>query len=474
MPLTLNGTSGITYPSGATQNFASFANATETTMSSDLTLTASSTQIQYVSATTTNLSVILPNATTLPTEGGTIFYIANSGANTVSIKDSSGFILGTVVSRQALEIYLISNSTSSGIWFINNTAPVPYIDLNFANPSSTFGVALTETTGVVISGSFGNTHTITAYTIGAGGVLTKGTPVTLSATGQWYFPIAVRVNNTTGVLTARGTGAVATYVLAFTVSGTTVTVGSLNTIVTASPPTTYAEYASVCRLSDTSILVVGPRSSDSTVNKIYTVSGTTLTETSSTTVGNSSTANSELCQPVWVSSNTVVWCPFTGRYGFAVQYSGTSITSSSIFEIAGTSSFANNGIIACTSLYPNSLIFNYGNTSTNNTVITVYTFSGTTATRHVQANGGVTSYGPNARYRISNPAPNIVVVGNSSSNPLFFSVTQSSATATPVFQQVGQIVIQNILIQDGVDNRDSSVPALADYPYVSYSKQFTF
>ena len=88
MTITVSGSS-ITFADSTVQTTAAISTptgGTTTSSGTDITLTSSSTQGQLVTMTTNNLSVILPDATTM-NKGGLPFKIYNQGANVFFIKD---------------------------------------------------------------------------------------------------------------------------------------------------------------------------------------------------------------------------------------------------------------------------------------------------------------------------------------------------------------------------------------------------
>jgi hypothetical protein len=72
------------------------------------------TRIMDVTPSTTGLSIILPDANKTGT-GNTILF-NNRGANTFTVRDSTGVQVVTVASGTLWQIYLTNNSTAAGVW----------------------------------------------------------------------------------------------------------------------------------------------------------------------------------------------------------------------------------------------------------------------------------------------------------------------------------------------------------------------
>lgn len=90
-----------------------------TSGSPTLTLTSSSNQLQYVTATTTGCSIVMPNATTL-TAGHDYFTIYNAGSKGISIKDNGGTIREYISPNTTLTVSIKDTSTSNGVWEFGN------------------------------------------------------------------------------------------------------------------------------------------------------------------------------------------------------------------------------------------------------------------------------------------------------------------------------------------------------------------
>lgn len=72
------------------------------------------TRIMDITPSTTGLSIILPDANKTGT-GNTILF-NNRGANTFTVRDSTGVQVVTVAAGTLWQIYLTNNSTAAGVW----------------------------------------------------------------------------------------------------------------------------------------------------------------------------------------------------------------------------------------------------------------------------------------------------------------------------------------------------------------------
>lgn len=244
--LTSNGTSW-TSQTPATPNVS--GGATSTTGSSNITLTASSNRVQYIAMTAANLSVTLPDATTL-SQGGPTFVITNTGAYSFSIKVNSGAVVKTISAADTsntLIFFLVSNSTSDGVWTTEDSS-IPY----------TYGTAVTVTSNLLTFNAAGIRY-------GAG---TSAQPLT----------------STTALVTwCQGTSGRDVYGAVLSTSGTTITVGTATLIYSGSSTARTQHEAHM--LSSTAGFVYVQRASNIVAVPI-TISGTTITVgTASSTYG---------------------------------------------------------------------------------------------------------------------------------------------------------------------------------------------
>lgn len=236
MATTLTST-GITFPDSTTQTTAATGRSGGTTTSSavDITLTSSSDQVQSVSMTATNKAVILPNATTL-TEGVAVFQIVNSGANVFSIKNADSAILASVSPGQSVLLTLVDNSTSAGKWanaitYFSTSMPAFGVSSS-GSASADLRIAALSSSLVVIGYDDGASN---AYLIAAsisGSTVTWGSPVSVLNTSGASINVIQGMSSTQGFVgySYYSGGNSANYCRGFSVSGTTITLGTQTTL----------------------------------------------------------------------------------------------------------------------------------------------------------------------------------------------------------------------------------------------------
>ena len=254
--LTSNGTTW-TSSTPATPNTA--GGATTVSQGTSLTLTSASNRVQNVTLTASNLSVILPDATTL-SAGGPTFIINNGGTNTFSIQLNGGIVLTSLTSGQSIMLEVYDITTAAGLWLVSNKdvasqalysvgnfVPATIDSTNAASDyitgylngsmggnatanhfvdclkltsttallvwtrtgnKSVYGVVATNTSGVISYGTI-----VQIYDGSAGGVAAVNTAAAMLLTGLTTGMVFIG-RSATGV------------VVPFSISGTTITVGT--------------------------------------------------------------------------------------------------------------------------------------------------------------------------------------------------------------------------------------------------------
>jgi hypothetical protein len=246
---------------------AGFSGSTTTSSAVDITLTSASTQVQNITMTAADKSVILPDATTLTTKGFPIFVIVNNGVFNINIKNNGGFIIAISQANTSTEFTLIDNSTSSG---------------TFATDGNSINLGLSPIT-----------------TIKAG---TTGTSTLTGTTNPVNVGIGVdKLTSTTAIIFyVAGTSNRDVYGVVVSYSGTTITVNS-ETLLYSGSSSAATCFTSVVLDATTGLIIVARTS-----NKIavpFTISGTTITAgTASSTFGTGSGSAGGFTKPVAVSS----------------------------------------------------------------------------------------------------------------------------------------------------------------------------
>ena len=244
-------TNGSGVVSFATPSGGGFSGATTTSSAVDITLTSASTQVQNVTMTAADKSVILPDATTMTTKGFPAFVIVNNGLYTITIRNGDGSGIATCIPANSIELNLISNSTSAGVWAKEDAS---------INVSATpFTTVKTGTTGVV------------------GSIYTYGT-----------FKLdgisASKISSTSALITYHaGTSNRDIYGVVVSYSGSTITVNSETLLYSGT--TTASTLSQGLMLDATNGFLFVTRASNNVVVP-FTISGTTITAgTASSTFG---------------------------------------------------------------------------------------------------------------------------------------------------------------------------------------------
>ena len=250
---------------------AGFSGATTTSSAVDITLTSASTQVQYVTMTATGKSVILPDATTLATEGSPIYVIYNDGVIPILIKTSSGVAILTAPPSNILELTLLDNSTSDGTW------------------SSQFGPI-----------------NLSTYDFKAISTTTNGCSTDIQKVAPYYNGINIeKIDSSTFIFTYHaGTSKRDVYGVVCSYSGSTITVNSETLLYDGS--STAAVWSQMVMLDATAGLLIVMRASNC-VAVPFTISGTTITAgTASSTFGTAQTSGN-IDKPISMSSTLALF-----------------------------------------------------------------------------------------------------------------------------------------------------------------------
>ena len=250
--LTSNGTTW-TSSTPATPNTA--GGASTVSQGTSLTLTSASNRVQVVTLTTTGLSVILPDATTL-SAGGPTYFITNGGANSFTVKQNNGIVISSLLTGQSMMFEVYDISTAAGKWLFSNKDIATYLNTGhftpatidstnaafpyFSNDAAGNSTAnhfvdclkLTSTTALLVWTRNGNKSVYGCVATNTSGTISYGTIVQIydgSAGGTAAVNQAAAMllsGLTTGmVFIGRSATAVA---VPFSISGSTITVGTVS------------------------------------------------------------------------------------------------------------------------------------------------------------------------------------------------------------------------------------------------------
>jgi len=358
---------------------AGFSGATTTSSAVDITLTSASTQVQNITMTASDKAVILPDATTLTTKGTPIYQIKNSGTKSFLIKLNSGYVLTKLQYGTSILLTLIDNATTDGTW--SNT--------NLGITSTAIG-----SLGV---GSMAGTLLYSPFTTVKTG--TTGTPAFCSNYGQFNNSITTSKISTSSAIICyhSGTSNRDIYGVVVSYSGSTITVNSETLLYSGT--TTASTSSQGIMLSATNGLLFVTRASDNVVVP-FTISGTTISvgtasSTFGTGTGTSSNAR-QLGQAIAMDSTTAL-VPDRNSTSTATWTLRTIIHNGASAPTIGTASSA----ITTNSLHLNPVLSKIDSTNafacyqvvtTNYTVARVITISGASAPTLQTANTSSTSF----------------------------------------------------------------------------------
>jgi hypothetical protein len=286
-----------------------FQGGTTTTSAVDITLTSTSTQVQYVSMTAANKFVILPDATT-EIKGSPVFVIINNGEYPFHIKDGAGnIIIYNVISGQTENLTLVNNATAAGSWAndlgtLNLFGGLPQVSSITATASAYYEptVAMLSATEALIFYCPSSTAISVVLATISGTSVSYGTPSTIltGGAGSYYFLKAMRFNATTGIVSYINGTTDDIFLRAVTVSGGVITVGTAVTLTTSGVGANY--YSSMAMLDSTTGFVGYVQSTPTVTVRAFTVSGATITLGGATNV---STDSSEFYGATQISSGKV-------------------------------------------------------------------------------------------------------------------------------------------------------------------------
>jgi len=281
---------------------AGFSGATITSSAVDITLTSASTQAQSVEMTAADKAVILPDATTLTTKGFPIFVIVNTGFYPFSIKNNGGYILTTVEPTSSIELTLLSNTTSDGIFASDITNSIVS-----NNTTSSAPFNLVSLPFVTVEANNGASSAVMGY--------------------QWEIGFSMSKIDTSSFFVSyhKGTSNRDVYGRVISFSGTTITVNSETILYNGS--STASIGASVCLTSSTTGILLVARASNS-VAVPFSLSGSTITVgTTSSTFSIAATGNTPFGKPIKVTSTLIAFSERSAASTFklrTIEYNGAS------------------------------------------------------------------------------------------------------------------------------------------------------
>ena len=299
MSVTINGSTGVTFPNSTLQTSAAPGGGVVVSSATDVTLTNASVQNQRIAMTTSGKSVSLPNATTVA-KGSYSFVISNNGNFPFSVTDGSGSTLAVLFWGDSREFGLVDNATSAGVW--NNFL----VSTQNAYVSSISDKTVADVTSLtsslfIVTYYNGDTYNNGIFAVAvsvSGGSATWGTPATIrnpSTNENLSQGQSIKASATNGMFFygyyAQNTGYHHSFYRGFSVSGTTITLGTETSIY----PNNSFSFSNIAQsMNNGSQIVAYTKGGDVSTHagqlRLYSVSGSTVTQNqSSNWVGSDST-----------------------------------------------------------------------------------------------------------------------------------------------------------------------------------------
>ncbi|MDZ7863018.1 hypothetical protein [Acidovorax sp.] len=244
----------------------------------NLVLSSASAAVQTLTGGLPGQWVQLPSATTMPT-GTNLFALINKAGVDVEIRNAAGTALGFARPNATVMVNLADNSTAAGVWGLGGAAPWGVLSMNM--PTGASGIAgelhrvlsvdigrelmlVVASDGIYAAVWDGNTCTLGASTlIAASTVATSG-----GGTAQ-VRAVKIAADKFLVIFNSGGVRA-----LVLTISGTAITVGSIAT----NSSVGFERFDDFVELAGVGALLLAPASgSNYPYATVFTVSGTTVT-----------------------------------------------------------------------------------------------------------------------------------------------------------------------------------------------------
>jgi len=332
--LTTNGSGTLSW---ASSSGGGFSGSTTTSSAVDITLTNTSTQTQAVSMTAGGKFVILPNATTLSNKGGPIFIIQNKGQNPFGIKDAAGNVIANMVYYgQSVSLVLLDNAASAGTWGtqvigsagVAGIGPINASTISFLANGSVTVCGLSSTQALLVYANTASTNYQIVLATISGSTVTYGTPTTLyasTAPGNCYGAIAL--SSSLAVFCVVNNSSVP-QLIAASVSGSTITVG---TAVALSTVNLLGQRGIMYQESSTNgvvTFIIDNAGTQSAIARAFSVSGTTITLGTAQNLISGIASGTLYCATAKLATGSYVSIYSDGSSGYARPWtiSGTTIT----------------------------------------------------------------------------------------------------------------------------------------------------
>lgn len=368
--------------------------ATETTSSSNITLTNVSNRVQAISMTTTGLVVTLPDATTISQAGSPIFVIENTGGNTFAVQCASGGIIAYCVGGAVLTFTLSNKTNANTGWSCSGSLNQVAKTMRYA--SSNFVTGAAYTTGLQVAQLSSSAYLFVYYTTYSSGsivaavvgtlsgtTMTFGSPVTTTLTnyrnGYGLNSSLIALSSTTAMLVWEASDGTNTYTYAvgISVSGTTPTWGTSSGALSSWASAATLNTMSAVKLDSTHVYYVYSASGSQLSGRVLTYNGASA-PTGGTAVAVSTANYDDGIKPIvaLVTTNKVI----------AYYFSGANIICARVSTISGTTITQGTELVSSITTWSNPifyLAYCYSATEAaflSNQGYAVFSISGTTIT----------------------------------------------------------------------------------------------
>ncbi|MGO4380379.1 hypothetical protein AB4Z19_19040 [Pseudoduganella sp. RAF19] len=314
-------------------------------ITADIVLAANSPRLQALAAIRPGVSVILPDATTLPPGPGQFELRSMAGYASdyefdIAIKDKAGNLLGFLSPSASVTLGLIDNTSASGIWHIPGLLPIgsPALGkvslasvVNGSGGTWTKVVQLDVTRALLLI--YGVSLHAVIFDASTG---TFGTPVllraTLSTTGVDATVAGLLIGTNQVLVTSAQDGTTALQTVVLSISGSAITPGTVVSTTLAATLTRIVDFVTV----------------GSTYVLAYAVSTTALRTLVITVSGTTPTVGAEIAA---TTTGVMAILPMTATLFIALISSGTTAIVARPVTISGTTqSLGTTASLACTTL----------------------------------------------------------------------------------------------------------------------------
>lgn len=445
----LSGTSGIT--------------AVSSTVTTDATLTSASAGYQFVQMAAMGKSLTLPDATTM-TVGGPKFIIDNTqGSYPCGIRNSAGTLLMAVAAGGEAYVSIKSISTAAGAWSITGTNLEPgliTIDNTFSSTYNAYGlvpfVALDDNKSI----HFIKNTSIDLYAVAVDKTTgAVGTPV-LVKVATTHLRSAFKVSTTTAIAFYDDGSANSRAVIISLSGATTLAVGTETSVATYGywSAENFSGAPKIVQLTSTLYLASYTSGTNTTVVAV-SVSGTTVTIGSpANIITANSVANSTTTYALTATTGLVLYksgagAPYANN-AVVISVSGTTCTVGTPAALTGVGSSSPEVASSCLLSATKCLVQDDNNTA-GSVIASVFTISGTTVTAgtlvSVETGTGLHTYYTESSATRYNPH----LFPLSASTALLWYLNSSIISRAVVLSESGGTVTAGSIVYRGISNAAS-------------------